>query len=264
VHKFIYNYSKLTVRNIVDYSGQEKLFGKTPKRGPSGSLRRTVHDIRVTIGQEHCKNTRLHYGPSDREASTVRDQTRTVRPQAWTVRSVENQKNPKVTSSVKCIFSVLVGRPGCTTGPFTTALSNIWWCIKFSIAVDIAVDIAITADRCVFSRWCVGPDRPDHGRGPSAVSRKGATTRKWLEAINTTPTTSIHFIQAFHYFTFNTRASNPLQDTLKAFNLSKFHNLDKWSLLTWESLTRVLFVALVAWFLQSCFLHLFLNLLNEL
>jgi hypothetical protein len=29
VHKFIYNYSKLTVRNTVDYSRQEKLFGKT-------------------------------------------------------------------------------------------------------------------------------------------------------------------------------------------------------------------------------------------
>jgi hypothetical protein len=49
-------------------------------------------------------------------------------------------------------------------------------------------------------------------------------------AINTTPTTSIHFIQALQSFTFNTRASNPFQDTIKAYNLSKFHNLDKWSL----------------------------------
>jgi hypothetical protein len=51
--------------------------------------------------------------------------------------------------------------------------------------------------------------------------------REWLEAINTTPTTSIHFTHALNSFTFNTRARNPLQDTLKAFNLSKFHNLDK-------------------------------------
>ena len=29
MHKFMYNYSKSTVRNTVDYSGQEKLFGKT-------------------------------------------------------------------------------------------------------------------------------------------------------------------------------------------------------------------------------------------
>jgi hypothetical protein len=45
-----------------------------------------------------------------------------------------------------------------------------------------------------------------------------------LGAINTTPTTSIHSTQAFQPFTFNTRASNPFQDTIKASNLSKFHN----------------------------------------
>jgi hypothetical protein len=66
--------------------------------------------------------------------------------------------------------------------------------------------------------------------GPSAVGRNEATARKWLGAINTTPTTSIHFIQAFQSSTFNTRASNPFQDTIKASNLSKFHNLDTWSL----------------------------------
>jgi hypothetical protein len=60
--------------------------------------------------------------------------------------------------------------------------------------------------------------------------QKGATTRKWLVAINTTPTTSIHNTQAFQSLTFNTRASNPFLDTIKAFNLSKFHNWDKWSL----------------------------------
>jgi hypothetical protein len=45
-----------------------------------------------------------------------------------------------------------------------------------------------------------------------------------LGAINTTPTTSIHFTQAFQPFTFNTRASNPFQDTIKASKLSKFHD----------------------------------------
>jgi hypothetical protein len=67
-----------------------------------------------------------------------------------------------------------------------------------------------------------GPSGP--GREPSAVYRKGATARKWLGAINTTPTTSIHFTQALQSFTFNTRASNPFKDTIKASNLSKFHN----------------------------------------
>jgi hypothetical protein len=99
----------------------------------------------------------------------------------------------------------------------------------------IVVDMSVTADRCDFSHWCAGEDRPDEGRGPSAVGRKGATTRKWLGAINTTPTTSIHLTQAFQSFTFNTRASNPFQDTINS-NLSKFHNWDKWSLVlvTWE------------------------------
>jgi hypothetical protein len=46
VHKFIYNYSKSIVRNTVDYSGQKKLFGKTPKRGSSGPLRRTARDTK--------------------------------------------------------------------------------------------------------------------------------------------------------------------------------------------------------------------------
>jgi hypothetical protein len=94
-------------------------------RGLSGPLRRTVRDTRVTLGQEHCKNTRLHYGASDGEANTVRDQARTVRPQARTVRPVKTQKNPKVTGSVKCIFSALVDRPGCTNGPSATTLSDI-------------------------------------------------------------------------------------------------------------------------------------------
>jgi hypothetical protein len=36
---------------------------------PSGPLRRTVRGTKVTLGQEHYKNTSLHYGPSDREAA---------------------------------------------------------------------------------------------------------------------------------------------------------------------------------------------------
>jgi hypothetical protein len=36
-----------------------------------------------------------------------------------------NQRNPKVTGSVKFIFSVLADRPGSTAGPSTTSLSDI-------------------------------------------------------------------------------------------------------------------------------------------
>jgi hypothetical protein len=181
--------------------------------GPSGPLQHTVRDTKVCLRQEHCKNASQHYELSDGDVSTVRDQARTVRPPArtvrppaQTVRSVKNQKNLKVTGSVKCIFSILADRPGCTTGLFATALSDLLRRIKCSIAIDIAV----TADRCDFSHWCAGVDYLDQGRRPSTVGKKEATTRKWLEAINTSPTTSIHFIQALHSFTFNTRASNPL------------------------------------------------------
>jgi hypothetical protein len=38
---------------------------------------------------------------------------------------VKPEKNPKVTGSVKFIFSVLVDHPGCTAGPSVTALSDI-------------------------------------------------------------------------------------------------------------------------------------------
>jgi hypothetical protein len=228
VDKFIYNYSKSTVRNTVDYSGQEKLFGKkhicadrpSPCDGPSATLGwasdrnsaktyvNTTDRLKEKQAPSETKRgpSDLRRGPSDR---------------------CKPEKTPKVTGSVKFIFSVLADRPGCTIGPSATILSDIWRCIKCTIVVDIVV----TIDRCNFSRWCAGADRPKQGRGPSAVSRKGATARKWLEAINTTPTTSIHLIQALHSYTFNTRASNTFQDTFKASNLSKFPNWDKWSLM---------------------------------
>jgi hypothetical protein len=162
-------------------------------------------------------------------------------------------KTPKVTGSIKWIIASSRTVRGARPDRPRLPLSDIWRHIKCYIAIDIAV----TADRCDFSRWCAGADRPYQWHGPSAVGRKGATTRKWLGAINTTPTTSIHFTQAFQPFTFNTRASNSFQDIIKASNLSKFHNWDKRSLVISnlrERVICVIFVALVAWLLQSCFL----------
>jgi hypothetical protein len=214
-----------------------------------GPLRRTVRDTRMTLGQNQCKITSLHYRPSDGKASTVQDQARTVRPQARTVWSAQNRK-PKCDGFGKWIIASSRTIRGARLDRPWLPLSDIWRCIKCYIAIDIAV----TANRCDFSRWCAGADRPDQERGPSAVGRKGATARKWLEAINTTPTTSIHFTQAFQSSTFNTRASNSFQDTIKASNLSKFHNWDKWSLVISDLRERVIYVLFVAWLLQSCFL----------
>jgi hypothetical protein len=97
-------------------------------------------------------------------------------------------ENPKVTSLVKWIIASSRTVRGARPDRPWLPLSDIWRRIKCYIAVDKVV----TADRCDFSHWCAGADRPDQGRGPSAVDRKGATARKWLGAINTTPTTSIH------------------------------------------------------------------------
>jgi hypothetical protein len=167
-------------------------------------------------------------------------------------------KNPKVKGSVKWIIASSRTVRGARPDRPRLPLSDIWRRIKCYIAVDIAV----TADRCDFSRWCAGADRPDQGCGPPAVGRKGATARKWLGAINTTPTTSIHLTQALQFFTFNTRANNPFQDTIKGSNLSKFHNWDKWSLVISdlrERVISVIFVALVAWpFCNRVFLFSFL------
>jgi hypothetical protein len=67
----------------------------TPVRRPSGPFRRTVRDTRVSLAQELCK-TRVNYGLSEGEASTIQDQARTVQPQARTVRpSVEKPEKPK-------------------------------------------------------------------------------------------------------------------------------------------------------------------------
>jgi hypothetical protein len=59
-----------------------------------------------------------------------------------------------------------------------------------------------------------GPSAP--GGRTVRAQQKGPTARKWLVAINTTPTTSIQIIQAFQPSTFNTRASTPFKDTFKA------------------------------------------------
>jgi hypothetical protein len=76
----------------------------------------------------------------------------------------EEPKNPKVTGSIKWIIVPSRIVRGAPPDRPRLPLSNIWRCIKWYIAV--------TADRCDFSRLCAGADRPDQGRGPSAVGRK--------------------------------------------------------------------------------------------
>jgi hypothetical protein len=83
MHKFIYINSKSTVRNTVDYSGQDNFFWKVHL-----CTDRTRHQGVPRIGT--MQNTHLHCGLFEGEESTVRDQARTIRPQARTVRSLKN------------------------------------------------------------------------------------------------------------------------------------------------------------------------------
>jgi hypothetical protein len=108
-------------------------------------------------------------------------------PQTRTVRSLKNQKNLKVEGWVKCILaSSQIVRGALLDCPWLLYLTS-----NDAFNALVAVDIAVTVDHCNFSRWCAGADRPDQGHGLSTVGRKEAMARKWLVAINTTPTTSI-------------------------------------------------------------------------
>jgi hypothetical protein len=157
VHKFIYNYSRSTVRNTIDYSGQEKFFWKNrlsaDRLGPCGGLSATPEWPSDRTNAKHMSLLR-----TVRWKSKHRPRPRADRPASGADRPVgEEPKNPKVTGSVKWIIAssriVRGARPDRPRLP----LSDIWWRIKCNIAVGIAV----TADRCVFSRWSTGADRPD-------------------------------------------------------------------------------------------------------
>jgi hypothetical protein len=90
--RFIYNYTKSAVRNTVDYSGQEKLFGKT---GQARTVRALAADR-----LQHQDDPRTQ--PMQKSKSTLRIVRRKSkdRPRPRADRLVgEEPKNPKVTGS---------------------------------------------------------------------------------------------------------------------------------------------------------------------
>ena len=150
--RFIYNYTKSTVRNTVDYSGQEKLFGKT---GQARTVRALAADR-----PRHKDNPRTEPMQKSESAlwtvrriSADRLRPRADRPASGADRPVgEKPKNPKVTGSEKWIIAASRTVRARRADRPRLALSDIWRRIKCNIAVDIAV----TADRCIFSRWSMG------------------------------------------------------------------------------------------------------------
>jgi hypothetical protein len=68
--KFIYINSKSTIRNTIDYFGQENLFGNSPVRALPADRLRNLGVPRTG----NVQNFDLHSGLSEAEESTVRDQ----------------------------------------------------------------------------------------------------------------------------------------------------------------------------------------------
>jgi hypothetical protein len=118
--RFIYNYTKSTVRNTVDYSGQEKLFGKTDQARTVRALAadRPQHqdDPRTESMQKYKSTLR-----TVRRKSKDRPGPRADRPDSGADRPVgEKPKKPEGDGFGKMNYSDLADRPGCTTGPSAT------------------------------------------------------------------------------------------------------------------------------------------------
>ena|SRR6187455_2631443 len=99
--RFIYNYTKSTVRNTVDYSGQEKLFGKTGQARTVRALAadRPRHED-VTRPEPMQKSKSVLW--TVRRKSKDRPSPCADRPASGADRPVgEKPKNPKVTGSEK-------------------------------------------------------------------------------------------------------------------------------------------------------------------
>jgi hypothetical protein len=99
--RFIYNYTKLTVQNTVDYSGQEKLFGKTDQA-------RTVQALAADRPQHQDDPRTEPMQKSESALWTVRRKSADrLKPRADRLTSSADRpvgkesKNPKVTGSEK-------------------------------------------------------------------------------------------------------------------------------------------------------------------
>ena len=99
--RFIYNHTKSTVRNTVDYSGQEKLFGKTNQVRTVRALAadRPRHQSEPRTGTLHKRKSTLR---TVRQKRKHHPRPGADRPASGADRPVgEEPKNPKVTGSVK-------------------------------------------------------------------------------------------------------------------------------------------------------------------
>jgi hypothetical protein len=123
--RFIYIYTKSTVRNTVDYSGQEKLFGKT---GQARTVRSSTADRprhQDTLQTEPMQKYKCPLR-TVRRKSKDRPSPRADRPASGADRPVgEKPKNPKVTGSEKRIIAASRTVRGARPDRPRLALSDI-------------------------------------------------------------------------------------------------------------------------------------------
>ena len=118
--RFIYNYTKSTVRNTVDYSGQEKLFGKTGQvrtvRALAADRPRHKDDPRTEPMQK--SESALW---TVRRISADRLRPRSDRPASGADRPVgKDPKKPEGDGFREMNYSGLADRPGQAGGPSAT------------------------------------------------------------------------------------------------------------------------------------------------
>jgi hypothetical protein len=118
--RFIYNYTKSTVRNTIDYSGQENLFGKSGQartvRAFAADRPRHLNNPRTEPMQKHMSLLRTVRWKSKHRLRPCAD-----RPVSGADRPVgEKPKKPEGNGFSQMNYSILADRPGCTTGPSAT------------------------------------------------------------------------------------------------------------------------------------------------
>jgi hypothetical protein len=118
--RFVYNYTKSTVRNTVDYSGQEKLFGKTGQARTVRALAadRPRHED-VTRPEPMQKSKSALW--TVRRKSKDRPSPCADRPASGADRPVgEKPKKPEGDGFGEMNYSGFADRPGQARGPSAT------------------------------------------------------------------------------------------------------------------------------------------------
>jgi hypothetical protein len=143
--RFIYNYTNIDCpeyRRL--FRTGEAFWKKQAKRGPSGPLRRTVRDTRITLGQNQCKNPSLHYGPSRGKERTVCD-LGTPDSHCWSGADL-----------LPILAQMTVAPPDQLAHQTLSGAQRTVWCPLPTVGAGHASPADCATDRCVGDRWHTG------------------------------------------------------------------------------------------------------------